>query len=62
MKKIPDNLKSDIKILHLGELPLFKENKSDFDQFKEALKRKHNISDKTINRELRKLDEDDSVE
>ena len=59
MKKITEDLKSDIRLLRLGELPLFKENRSDFNEFKEALKRKHNISDSTIKSELRKLDEDE---
>jgi hypothetical protein len=59
MKKNTEELKRDVKILHLGELPMFKENKSDFKQFKEALMKKHNVSDDAIKRELRKMDEEE---
>jgi hypothetical protein len=54
MKKLTEKLKSDIKLLNLAELPMFKENKPDFSQFKDELMKKHNISDDAIKRELGK--------
>ena len=54
MKKLTEQLKSDIKLLNLAELPMFKENKPDFSQFKDELMKKHNISDEAIKRELNK--------
>ena len=60
MKKINEDLKSDIKLLKLGELSLFKEDKNSFNEFRDALKKKHNIPDSTIKRELKKLDKDSS--
>ena len=52
MKKLTQQLKSDIKLLNLAEMPMFKENKPDFSQFKDELMKKHNISDDAIKREL----------
>jgi len=54
MKKLTQQLKSDIKLLNLTELPMFKENKPDFSQFKDELMKKHNLSDQTLKRELDK--------
>ncbi len=54
MKKLTQDLKKDINLLRLAELPMFKENKPDFSRLKEEVMKKHNISEKAIDRELDK--------
>jgi len=55
LKKLTEETKRDIKLLSLGSLSIFKDNKADFRQVREHVKREHNISESTIERELKKI-------
>jgi hypothetical protein len=55
MKKISKGLKKDIKLLSLGKLSIFKENREDFKQLRKQVMREHNVSGATIEREMKKI-------